>query len=107
MTDPVQHAGLLDGLPTTVPALVKVVQGNMLHIFRAERYGVTLTSAQQTAVQIRPLDAPLPSEAELHYDDQIAALTLNASEQFSEMREIFLKKPDWCPPSEMQDALLA
>ncbi len=55
MTDPVQHAAMLDGLPAAVPALVKIVQGNMLHIFWAEHYGVTLTDVQQSAVQIRPL----------------------------------------------------
>ncbi len=37
----------------------------------------------------------------------IAALTLDVDERFPEIRQIFLKEPDWCPPSEMKDALPA
>lgn len=41
MTDPGEHAGLLDDLPTEIPALCQAVQGLLLHIFWAERYGMT------------------------------------------------------------------
>ena len=42
------YAPLLEGLPDTIPALVQAVQGNMIHIFWAQGYGVTLTDEQRT-----------------------------------------------------------
>jgi hypothetical protein len=40
MTDPGEHAGLFEGLPTEIPALCQVVQGLLLHIFWAERHSI-------------------------------------------------------------------
>lgn len=51
-TDPALDALLVD-LPTTVPELVKVVQGNILHIFWATRYGVEHSDEKKAEVQIR------------------------------------------------------
>lgn len=74
------YASLLEGLPDTIPALVQAVQGNMIHIFWAQGYGVTLTDEQRTGVGIRsaaeklrrihaanpaPLTTPRPPEARL------------------------------------------
>lgn len=42
MTNPGEHTNLFDGLPTNIPALCQVVQGLLLHIFWAERYGIVL-----------------------------------------------------------------
>jgi len=53
MTDPGEHAGLFDGLPTEIPALCQVVQGLLLHVFWAERYGVQLSEERQREVEIR------------------------------------------------------
>ena len=47
ITDPGAMAHMYDGLPTDVTGLVKVVQNVFLHIFWAQRYGVTPTEAQQ------------------------------------------------------------
>ncbi len=47
------YAPLLADLPTDIPALVHAVQGNLIHIFWAGAYGVTLTDEQQTGVGIR------------------------------------------------------
>ena len=44
---------LLAGLSTTIPALVEAVQGNLLHIFWAERYGVELPEARKAEVNVR------------------------------------------------------
>jgi hypothetical protein len=55
MTNPGNHADLLKGLPGDLETLCRVVQGNLLHVFWAERYGVTLTDEQKSALQIRPL----------------------------------------------------
>jgi hypothetical protein len=53
MTDPKEYAGLFEGLPTEIPALCQVVQGLLLHIFWAERYGVELPEERQQEVNIR------------------------------------------------------
>ncbi len=46
-------AALLEGLPTTVPGIVAAVRGNLLHIFWAQAYGVTLSDERRAEVQIR------------------------------------------------------
>jgi hypothetical protein len=48
-----------------VPALVEVVQGLFLHVFWAERYGVTLTHLQKTHVQARLVSRVLNVTKEL------------------------------------------
>jgi len=53
MTDPGEQGDLLGGLPTQVGALCEIVQGILLHIFWAERYGVTLSEEREQEVQIR------------------------------------------------------
>jgi hypothetical protein len=50
---------LLDGLPTAIPDLVKVVQNNLLHIFWAKHYGVELSDARKTEVNLRTTAARL------------------------------------------------
>ena len=42
LTDPLEHSHLFTGLPTDVRELCAVVQGVMLRIFWAQRYGVEL-----------------------------------------------------------------
>lgn len=59
MTDPGAHARLLDGLPRDVAGIVSVVQGLLVHVFWAERYGLKLTPERQAEVQIRPLGPKL------------------------------------------------
>ena len=53
MTDPHRHSVMFDGLPTDIAALCRVVQGVMIHIFWAERYGVKLSDGQKQQVQLR------------------------------------------------------
>lgn len=65
MTDPRQHATLLDGLPREIRALCEVVQGLLLHVFWAERYGYKPSLEHQQEVQIRPVDAKLERILEL------------------------------------------
>ena len=50
MTDPGEHAGLSESLPTDIPALCQVVQGILLHIFWAERYGVARSEERKQAI---------------------------------------------------------
>ena len=68
MTDPKEHVSLFDRLPVEVPALVEIVQGLLVHIFWAERYGlqlpqerkeceVNLRFVSKQLVRIQELDA--------------------------------------------------
>lgn len=59
MTDPGKYAALYEGLPDDVAGLVKVVQGNLLHVFWARAYGVQLTQEKASSVGIRTLEAKL------------------------------------------------
>ncbi|MBN1643006.1 MAG: ClbS/DfsB family four-helix bundle protein [Anaerolineae bacterium] len=59
MTAPRGYSWMLDGLPDGVKALVQVVQGLMLHIFWAERYGVSLSEERKGEVQLRQFAAQL------------------------------------------------
>jgi hypothetical protein len=65
MTDPKESASLLDGLPTDVSALCKVLQGIMLHIFWAERYGMQLSKEREGEVQWRSVVPRLARVREL------------------------------------------
>jgi hypothetical protein len=53
MTDPQDQVHLLADLPTDISSLVKVVQGVMVHIFWAERYGLTLSDERKDEVNLR------------------------------------------------------
>lgn len=55
MSDPAYQSSLLEGLPGAVPALVEVVQTNLVHVFWAGRYGLVLDDIQKSALQVRPL----------------------------------------------------
>lgn len=65
MTDPGEWSWLFDDLPETIPELVSVVQGLMVHIFWAERYGLQLSSERQAEVQIRDVATKLERIVEL------------------------------------------
>jgi len=65
ITTPGAQAALLEGLPLTVPALRDVVQGLMVHVFWAERYGLKLSPERQAEVQLRWVERQLARIAEL------------------------------------------
>ncbi len=65
MTDPKEYVSMFNGLPTEIPELVKVVQGLMLHIFWAERYGVQLSEERKQEVQLRFVASQLARILEL------------------------------------------
>ncbi len=80
MTTLDEYAPWFENLPADVPSLVQIVQGLMLHIFWAERYGYTMPSARQSEVGLRtvpqkmkrlfeldsaPLTTPRPIERRL------------------------------------------
>lgn len=59
------HAALFEGLPTDIPALVKVIQGVMVHIFWAEAYGLQLSDVRKSEVNLRRVDLQLARLLEL------------------------------------------
>jgi len=65
MTDPREYGALFGGLPNGAVALAKVVQGLLMHVHWAERYGVILSEERQQEVQIRPVDQKLARILEL------------------------------------------
>ena len=65
MTDPGPYAGLLDGLPTHLPDLVRALQGLAVHIFWAKRYGLELSKEREQEVTLRTLPRRLARMLEL------------------------------------------
>ena len=65
MTDPGPYAHLYSDLPSDIPALVQVVQGLIVHIFWAERYGLNLTEERKMEVQLRNMERRLARTLEL------------------------------------------
>lgn len=59
MTSPEGQDDWLNPLPHDVKTLVQIVQGLMIHIFWAERYGVQLPTSRQAELQLRPLSRKL------------------------------------------------
>lgn len=59
MTDPGAYAYLFDGLPHDVTGLCQIVQGFMVHIFWAERYGLTLSDERKQEVNMRTVERQL------------------------------------------------
>lgn len=80
ITDPREHAGLFEGLPTGIPALCKVVQGVLMHYDVTHLYGLELSEERKEERELRhvakmlarihelddrPLTAPRPPEKQL------------------------------------------
>jgi len=65
ITAPGQQAELLAGLPTSLGELRCVVQGLLLHVFWAERYGVRLSPERKGELQLRWVAPQLARIAEL------------------------------------------
>src|SRR5512134_171652 len=65
ITRPGPYADLYAGLPSDMPALVQVVQGLMVHVFWAERYGLILSEERKAEVQLRTMERRLARTLEL------------------------------------------
>lgn len=78
ITHPGPYANLYTDLPADVPSLVNVVQGLIIHIFWAERYGLSLPEERQAEVQLRTMERRLARTLEL---DPSPLTTPRANEQ--------------------------
>jgi hypothetical protein len=65
ITDPRHRAGLFDQQPADIAALCRVVQGLMIHVFWAERYGLQLPEERQGELQLRSVASKLDRILEL------------------------------------------
>jgi hypothetical protein len=65
ITDPGDHAALLDDLPRDIPTLCKLVQGVMVHVFWAKQYGLELSDERKQEVNLRMVSRMLPRISEL------------------------------------------
>ncbi len=65
LTDPQTYASWLNDLPTDISSLVKIVQGVMVHIFWAERYGLNLSDERKQEVNLRSISKMLARLVEL------------------------------------------
>jgi hypothetical protein len=65
MTNPGPFVDLYAYLPSDIPSLVKVVQGLVVHVFWAERYGLNLPEDRQAEVQLRSMERRLERTLEL------------------------------------------
>lgn len=59
LTDPGRAAPSLDRLPTDIGALCAIVQGLLVHVFWAERYGTVVTDERAEALQHRSAELKL------------------------------------------------
>jgi hypothetical protein len=65
VTDPAPYQGFYEALPAGIPSLCRVVQGLVLHLHWAERYGVALPDARKTEVRLRRADRQIARLLEL------------------------------------------
>ena len=64
MTNPGKHDSLLAGLPDDLASICLAVKTNLVHVFWAERMGLTLTEDQKHSLQIRSVAEKLALIAE-------------------------------------------
>ena len=65
ITNPGPYANLYTDLPSDIPALVQVVQGLLVHVFWAERYGLNLSEERKAEAQLRSMEHRLARTLEL------------------------------------------
>lgn len=65
MTTPGLYSQTLDPLPSDLPSLCRLVQGLLVHIFWAERYGLQLSPERHEEVQLRSVERMLARIFEL------------------------------------------
>lgn len=65
LTHPGPYANLYSDLPSDIPGIVQVVQGLIVHVFWAERYGLSLPDERKAEVQLRTMERRLSRTLEL------------------------------------------
>jgi len=65
ISDPGVHASLFDNLPTSIPELVRLVQGVTIHVFWTESYGFKAPQERLGELQLRTMEKRLGRTMEL------------------------------------------
>lgn len=65
MSDPGSQMSLFNDLPTSIPELVKLVQGVTIHVFWTERYGFNAPPERMAELQLRSMEKRLARTLEL------------------------------------------
>ena len=65
MTDPGAYGSLFKDLPTSIPDLVKLVQGVTIHVYWTERYGFKAPPERMNELQLRSMEKRLARTIEL------------------------------------------
>lgn len=65
ISNPGTHASLFENLPTSIPDLVKLVQGVTIHVFWTERYGFKAPPERMAELQLRTMEKRLARTLEL------------------------------------------
>jgi hypothetical protein len=65
MSDPKDYAGQFDAFPADIADLCQIIQGLMVHIFWAERYGLSLSEERKQEVNIRSVSQQIRRILEL------------------------------------------
>ena len=65
LSDPGAHHSLFENLPTSLPDLVKIVQGVTIHVFWTERYGFKAPPERMNELQLRSIEKRLARTLEL------------------------------------------
>lgn len=73
---PGAYTRLFTGLPKDVAELCRIVQGSMLHVFWAERYGITLAEGRAQAVNLRRVERLLARHQEIEQTPLLEARPL-------------------------------
>ncbi len=65
ISDPGKHVSLFENLPTSIPDLIKLVQGVTIHVFWTERYGFAPPPERMAELQLRTMEKRLARTLEL------------------------------------------
>lgn len=65
ISNPGTYASLFENLPTSIPDLVKLVQGVTIHVFWTERYGFKAPPERMAELQLRTMEKRLARTLEL------------------------------------------
>lgn len=65
ISDPRMYISMFEDLPTSIPDLVRLVQGVTVHVFWAERYGFKVPAERMDELQLRSMEKRLARTMEL------------------------------------------
>ncbi len=96
LSDPGLFEPMYRGLPDDIPSLCKVIQGNLIHIFWAERYGRRLSENEQQTVNLRSIRQKLTliqqvDERPLIYPRKLDAKQVGNCRDFALLLTSFLR----------------